>query len=65
MSGLDLQRWMARARWSMPVVAISGGHDPHVEVQALRLGATAFLPKPFGSRALIDAITRAMSERHH
>jgi CheY-like chemotaxis protein len=60
MSGSDLQDRMARADWPMPIIAMSGSHDSQVEADALRLGATAFLHKPFDAQALIDAIARAL-----
>lgn len=61
MSGPDLQSRMASARWTMPIIAMSGSHDPQVEAEALRLGAVSFLRKPFDAEALIDSITRALS----
>jgi len=61
MSGPDLQTRMADARWTMPTIAMSGSHDPQVETEALRLGAAAFLRKPFDAQALIGAIARALT----
>jgi CheY-like chemotaxis protein len=61
MSGSDLQRQMAGAQWTMPVIAMSGSHDRQIEAEALRLGARAFLRKPFDAQVLIDAIARAFN----
>lgn len=61
MSGPDLQSRMAGVEWRMPVIAMSGSHDAQIEAEALRLGATAFLRKPFDAQALIDALARASS----
>ncbi len=61
MSGSDLQRQMASAHWSMPVIAMSGSHDLQIEAEALRLGARTFLRKPFDAQVLIDAIGRALA----
>jgi CheY-like chemotaxis protein len=61
MSGSDLQSRMSDAKWRMPVIAMSGSHDSQVEAGALRLGARAFLGKPFDARALLEAIARAVS----
>jgi FixJ family two-component response regulator len=40
---------------------MSGLHDERTESEALRLGARAYLRKPFNSQALLDAIARALS----
>jgi len=61
MSGPDLQGRMAGAKWQMPIIAMSGSYDTQIEKEALRLGARAFLRKPFEAQALIDAITRALA----
>jgi CheY-like chemotaxis protein len=59
MSGPDLQSRMASVDWRMPVIAMSGSHDPQIEAEAMRLGATAFLRKPFDAQSLIDALRAA------
>ena len=61
MSGSELQRRMASANWRMPVIAMSGSHDYQIESEAVRLGAKAFLSKPFDAQALLDAIARALT----
>ena len=61
MSGSHLQLRMASAKWLMPVITMSGSHDAQIEAEALRLGARAFLSKPFDAQALLDAIARALS----
>lgn len=61
MTGPDLQRRMAGERSPMAVIAMSGSDDVQFELDALRLGARAFLRKPFDTQALIEAITRALS----
>jgi FixJ family two-component response regulator len=47
----------------MPVIAMSGLHDPDIEAEALSLGATTFLRKPFDAQALLAAIGRARTVR--
>ena len=56
MSGLELVRQMADTHSSWPIIVISGSHDEKTESEALRLGARAYLRKPFDSQALLDAI---------
>ncbi|HKW03551.1 MAG TPA: response regulator [Vicinamibacterales bacterium] len=63
MSGSELQRRMASANWRMPVIAMSGSHDQQIESEAVRLGASAFLSKPFDAQALLDAIARALTRK--
>jgi CheY-like chemotaxis protein len=58
MSGIDLQNRMAEEHWPMPVIAMSASLDDRIEQDALRLGAGAFLRKPFDSEALFDALAR-------
>lgn len=60
MSGSELQERMARAQWTMPVIAMSGAHNAHTEAETLRLGASAFLRKPFTTRALVSALELAL-----
>lgn len=62
LSSQELQSRLAGEPGAIPVVAMSGSHDPQVETEARRLGATAFLRKPFGAEALMDAIALAMAK---
>jgi FixJ family two-component response regulator len=61
MSGLDLLAHMKVTRPSWPIIAMSGSNSDNVETEALRLGARAFLHKPFAPQELIDAITQAFA----
>ena len=63
LSSQELQSRLAAEPASMPVVAMSGSPDPAVEAEAMRLGAAAFLRKPFEATSLMDAIARAMATR--
>ena len=65
MSGVALQQWMAAGGWSMPVVAISGSQNSQLEIEARRLGAVAFLRKPFDTRAMLQAVSTALALRRH
>lgn len=59
MSGIELQAHLARRRAPIRVIVTSGADDGDAEVEALRLGATAFLRKPFEIDALLAAVTDA------
>ena len=61
LSGHDLQTRIAAEGWTMPVIAMSGSHDKQIETEALRLGALAFLRKPFDAQKLIDTVARALT----
>ena len=56
MSGFDLLGQL-RARGAQPPVILITAHDsPSVRLEAQRLGAAAYLAKPFAGRALLAAI---------
>ena len=61
MTGPELQACMASDNWQMPVIAMTASDDTQIETKALRLGACAFLRKPFEASALFGAIARALS----
>lgn len=60
MSGLDLQRELASAETTPPIIFITGHGDIPMAVQAMKDGAVEFLQKPFNDQELIDAIHRAI-----
>jgi CheY-like chemotaxis protein len=53
---IDLQTLMAAEGWRMPTVLMSGLHDKRTEAAARRLGARAYLLKPFDASALFEAL---------
>src|SRR5437899_1433583 len=55
-SGLDLQRELARNDMSIPIIFITGHADIPTTVRAMKEGAVEFLTKPFRDRDLLDAI---------
>jgi len=61
MSGLALLDAMKTKRPTWPAIAMSGSHNDGAEREALRLGARAFLHKPFDPQSLLDAITLALA----
>jgi CheY-like chemotaxis protein len=56
MSGLDLLARLSEAGVRWPFIAMSGSHNEMAEDDALRLGARAFLRKPFAPQALLDVV---------
>ena len=49
----------------MPVIFITGHDRAGMEEQAMRLGATAYLRKPFDEEALLGAIASAMKSLYN
>jgi FixJ family two-component response regulator len=60
MSGPDLQRELIRRGHRIPVVFITARPDEAVRTRVLENGAVAYLSKPFGDTALLDAINTAL-----
>jgi FixJ family two-component response regulator len=56
MSGLDLLTELRRRSWHPPVIIITAYDSASTRREAERLGAAAFLAKPFPSLALLTAI---------
>jgi FixJ family two-component response regulator len=56
MSGFQLHEHLTASHTSIPVIFITGHDRPGMEEQALRLGASAYLRKPFDEQAILDAI---------
>jgi FixJ family two-component response regulator len=64
LSGLDLQRELAAAQITMPIIFITGHGDIPMTVQAMKAGAVEFLTKPFRDQDLLDAIAQAIARDH-
>jgi FixJ family two-component response regulator len=60
LSGLDLQRELAKAGIVIPIIFITGHGDIPMSVQAMKAGAVDFLTKPFRAKKLLDAIEQAL-----
>ena len=59
MSGLELQRELARRGGGPPCVFVTGRGELAQAVQAMREGAVDFLVKPVGGEALLASVERA------
>ena len=60
LSGLDLQRELAKAGIELPIIFITGHADIPMSVWAMKAGAFEFLTKPFRNQDLLDAIRQAI-----
>lgn len=67
-SGLELQQELKSMGSCLPIIFITGHGDIPMAVEALKAGATDFLPKPFRDQELLDRIHQALDinrEREH
>jgi len=44
-----------------PIIFITASEDPHLRDRAMKIGAAAFLKKPFDATTLADAVESALS----
>jgi len=61
LSGLELQKALAKTDNPLPLVFLTGHGDISTSVRAMRQGAEDFLTKPVKKQALFDAVQRALA----
>jgi FixJ family two-component response regulator len=61
MSGIELQKEMARRDIRLPVIFMTGHGDVPMAVGAMREGAVDFLQKPFRDEELLASVNRALA----
>jgi len=59
MSGFKLQEHLVKSQARIPVIFITGHDRYRMEDEAMRLGAIAYLKKPFDEQLLLDSIQLA------
>jgi FixJ family two-component response regulator len=59
MGGFDLQEYLIFSEIRIPVIFITGHDSFGMEEKAMKLGAVAYLRKPFDEKSLLDSIQRA------
>ena len=59
-SGLEVQRELATAGDSMPIIFLTGHGDIPTSVKAMKSGAAEFLTKPFDDEHLLEVIHEAL-----
>ena len=62
LDGLELQRRLAEAGQSLPIVFVTGHGDIPMSVRAIKAGATDFLTKPVQAQALVAAVREAIEQ---
>jgi len=60
LSGLDLQRELAKSDVDVPIIFLTGHGDIPMTVRALKAGAVNFLTKPFDDEELLNAIRQCI-----
>lgn len=58
--GLDFQARLNARGEAIPIIFITGHGDIPMSVQAMKAGASDFLPKPFRDQDMLDAVTAAL-----
>lgn len=61
MNGLDLARHLKSIGVDLPIIVITGHGDVPLAVEAMKVGVTDFLEKPFDAVALVAAIRSALA----
>ena len=59
-TGLDLYRSLEGRGPAPPVIFMTAFDEPHTREEAARLGARAYLVKPFRGKELAEAVTQAL-----
>lgn len=61
MSGLQLQQFLTKQKYALPIVFITGHGDIPMAVRAMQAGAMYFLEKPFEDQILLDYVHEALA----
>jgi FixJ family two-component response regulator len=64
MSGLQLQQFLTKQKYSLPILFITGHGDIPMAVRAMQAGAMYFLEKPFEDQVLLDYVHEALTLDH-
>jgi two-component system, LuxR family, response regulator FixJ len=60
MSGLELQQQLATAEWKLPIVIVTARDNDADRDSALRMGALAYLRKPFDHKHFLASVRAAL-----
>lgn len=61
LSGVDLLRRLNELNVTLPVIVITGHGDVQLAVEAMKIGATDFIEKPFDDEVLLAAVRSALA----
>ena len=60
LSGVDLLRRLSELKLGMPTILITGHGEVQLAVEAMKIGASDFIEKPFDDEALLAAVGSAL-----
>ena len=63
MSGIDLLRRLKELKIDVPVIVITGHGDVPMAVEAMKVGASDFLEKPFDDEVLLASVRAALKRQ--
>jgi two-component system response regulator FixJ len=63
MSGIDLLRRLRELKIEVPVIVITGHGDVPLAVEAMKIGASDFLEKPFDDELLLASVRSALKRQ--
>lgn len=63
LSGLEVQHRISDSEWHLPVVMVTGHHEPGLRRRCLSAGAAVYLRKPVDGQILREAIDEAIAGR--
>jgi two-component system, LuxR family, response regulator FixJ len=63
MSGIDLLRRLKELKIDVPVIVITGHGDVPLAVEAMKVGASDFLEKPFDDEVLLASVRSALKRQ--
>ena len=62
MSGIELRRQLTLSGIELPVIFITANDSEATRKAAMEVGCAAYLPKPFQTKLLVDAIESALGQ---
>jgi FixJ family two-component response regulator len=62
MNGLQLQETLAAQGWGLPIIIVTAHDDDAAKETALRMGALAFLRKPFDRKQFLASVHAAVGQ---
>ncbi len=62
-NGIDLLRRLRELKIGVPVIVITGHADVPLAVEAMKIGASDFLEKPFDDEVLLGAVRSALNKQ--
>jgi len=63
MSGIDLLHKLKELGVTVPVIVVTGHGDVPLAVEAMKIGATDFLEKPFDDQVMLEAVRSACARQ--